>query len=60
MARTTAYPASIIAQLTLKKPEKERGVIPLENLGRSEEFFSTFINELKKRGIEITVERVAE
>ncbi len=60
MARTTAYPASIIAQLTLKKPEKERGVIPLENLGRSEEFFSTFINELKKRGIEITVEKVAE
>jgi lysine 6-dehydrogenase len=53
MARTTAYPASIIAQLMLKKVVKEKGVVPPERLGMSEEFFSTFLNELEKRGIKI-------
>jgi len=61
MARTTAYPASIIAKSMLKKAVKEKGVVPLERLGVSEEFFSTFLNELEKRGIEITEEeKVAE
>ena len=51
MARTTAYPASVIAQLILKKVVKERGVVPPERLGMSEEFFSVFLKELDKRGI---------
>lgn len=58
MARTTAYPASIIAQLMLKKTVKEKGVVPPERLGMSEEFFSMFLNELEKRGIKITEEEV--
>jgi len=53
MARTTAYPASIIAHLMLKKVIKEKGVVPPERLGMSEEFFSAFLNELEKRGIKI-------
>ena len=56
MARTTAYPASIIAQLMLKKAVKQKGVVPLERLGTTEEFFSTFLNELQKRAIKITEE----
>lgn len=61
MARTTAYPASIIAQLMLKKAVKAKGVVPLERLGMSEEFFSKFLNQLEKREIRITEEeKVAE
>jgi len=61
MARTTAYPASIIAQLILKKAVKAKGVVPLERLGMSEEFFSKFLNELEKRKIRIREEeKVAE
>lgn len=54
MARTTAYTASIIAQLILRKVIREKGVVPPERLGMSEEFFSTFLKELRKRGIKIT------
>jgi len=60
MARTTAYPASIIAQLMLKKAVKEKGVIPPERLGMSEEFFSKFLNGLEKQRIKITEEEVLE
>ena len=54
MARTTAYTASIIAQLVLRKVIREKGVVPPERIGMSEEFFSTFLKELRKRGIKIT------
>ena len=54
MARTTAYTASIIAQLILRKVIREKGVIPPERIGMSEKFFSTFLKELRNRGIEIT------
>jgi saccharopine dehydrogenase-like NADP-dependent oxidoreductase len=60
MARTTAYPASIIAQLMLKKTVKEKGVVPPERLGMSEEFFSKFLNGLEKQRIKITEEEVLE
>jgi lysine 6-dehydrogenase len=53
MARTTAYPASVVAQLILKKIVKDKGVVPPETLGMSEEFFSVFLKELDKRGIVI-------
>jgi len=53
MARTTAYPASVTAQLILKKVVKDKGVVPPERLGMSEEFFSVFLKELDKRGIVI-------
>lgn len=56
MARTTAYPASIIAQLILKKAVNEKGVVPLERLGMNEEFFSAFLNELENRRVKIIEE----
>lgn len=54
MARTTAYPASIIAQLTLKGMVNEKGVVPPEKLGMNEEFFSAFSDQLENRGVKIT------
>ena len=56
MARTTAYPASIIAQLILKKAVNEKGVVPLERLSMNEEFFSAFLNELENRRVKIIEE----
>jgi lysine 6-dehydrogenase len=60
MARTTAYPASNIAQLILRKLIKERGVIPPERLGMSEEFFSAFLDEMERRQIKIAEEEVTK
>jgi len=54
MARTTAYTASITAQMILRKVIREKGVIPPERIGMSEEFFSAFLKELRKRRIRIT------
>ena len=54
MARTTAYPASIIAQSVLTKTIKEKGIVPPEKLGMHEEFFKFFLNELGNRGVRIT------
>jgi len=56
MARTTAYPASIIAQLMLKNMLKAKGVIPPENIGMNNMLFSIFLDELKKREIRIIEE----
>lgn len=56
MARTTGYPASIVAQLIAQKAIKEKGVIPPEKLGEKEELFDKILIELEKRQIKI-VER---
>jgi saccharopine dehydrogenase-like NADP-dependent oxidoreductase len=56
MARTTAYSASIIAQLMLKKVLKEKGVVPTENIGKNDALFKLFLDELKKREIRIAKE----
>ncbi|MBS7632085.1 saccharopine dehydrogenase family protein [Candidatus Bathyarchaeota archaeon] len=53
MARTTAYPASLVAQLMLKKIELEKGVVPPEKLGMNKNIFSILLDGLKKHGIEI-------
>ncbi len=53
MARTTAYPASITAQLMLKGVLKVKGVVPPEKLGMNNEFFSLFLDELKNRGVNV-------
>jgi saccharopine dehydrogenase-like NADP-dependent oxidoreductase len=53
MARTTAYPASIVAQMMLEKRIKEKGVVPTEKLGMTDELYHRLMNELKKRGIKI-------
>jgi len=53
MARTTAYPASILAQLIAQKAIKEKGVIPLEKLGVEEKIFNKIVAELEKRQVKI-------
>ena len=58
MARTTAYSASIIAQLMLKKALKEKGVVPTEKIGKNNALFKLFLDELKKRGIRIAEEKI--
>jgi lysine 6-dehydrogenase len=58
MARTTAYPASIMAQLMLKDALKARGVMPVENIGRDNELFRVLISELQKRHVTVTEEKI--
>lgn len=53
MARTTAYPASIVAQLIARGAIEEKGVLPLEKLGVKEKLFKKILAELKKRKIKI-------
>jgi lysine 6-dehydrogenase len=53
MARTTAYPASIITQFMVQNLIEEKGVIPLESMGAKSWFFNTLLDELKKRKIRI-------
>ncbi len=52
MMRTTAYPASIIAQMLANGRIKERGALPPELCVPAD----LFLAELKKRGINITME----
>jgi len=54
MARTTAYPGSILAQLISQKVLEEKGVIPLEELGKKENIFTKILAELEKRQVKIT------
>ena len=56
MARTTAYPASIIAQLIARKAIKEKGVIPPERIGMNHKLFALFSEELERRRIKIVKE----
>lgn len=60
MARTTAYPASIIAQLILKKAIKKKGVVPPERLGMDDRLFRLFMDELERRGIKVSEERITD
>jgi len=60
MARTTAYPASIVAQLLVKRRVEEKGVVPPENLGMRGEIFEAFLNELEKRGVKIKVKSATD
>lgn len=53
MARTTAYPASIVSQLVAKNMVTKKGLVPLENLGVRDDIFSTIMTELEKREVKI-------
>jgi lysine 6-dehydrogenase len=57
MARTTAYPASIVAQLILKKALREKGVVPPERIGMDNKLFRLFSEGLKSHGIKINEEK---
>ena len=56
MARTTAYPTSITAQLMLKGMLRIKGVIPPEKIGMDDELFKRFLEELKNRGVNVVEE----
>ncbi|MEM3536724.1 MAG: saccharopine dehydrogenase family protein [Candidatus Bathyarchaeia archaeon] len=58
MARTTAYPASIVAQMLLEGVIKAKGVVPPEKLGMDDEFFRIFLYELERREVRITEEKI--
>jgi saccharopine dehydrogenase-like NADP-dependent oxidoreductase len=53
MARTTAYTASVVAQLVAKKAIVEKGVVPPEKLGMNAKVYRRFLGMMKKRGIRI-------
>ncbi len=51
MGRTTAFPASIIAQLIARGKIRKSGYAPLETIGENKEIFDLILSELKKRKI---------
>ena len=53
MARTTAYTASVVAQLIAKKAVEEKGVVPPEKLGMNEKLYRKFMDLMKKRRIAV-------
>jgi len=53
MARTTAYTASIVANLILTKVINLKGVVPPERLGMNEGIYHKIMAELDRRGIKI-------
>ena len=54
MARTTAFPCSIVAQMIARGEFKETGVVHLVKIGWDEELSKRFFTELAKRRINIT------
>ncbi len=54
MARTTAFPCSIVAQMIAKGQMKMPGVIHPAKIGYDEKLSATFFKELAKRDIKIT------
>jgi saccharopine dehydrogenase-like NADP-dependent oxidoreductase len=60
MARTTAYTASIVAQLILKGSISLKGVVPPERLGMDKGIYQQIMAELEKRGIKVAAETCVE
>lgn len=54
MARTTAFPCSVVAQMIAKGQMKMPGVIHPAKIGYDEKLSDTFFKELAKRNIKIT------
>ena len=53
MARTTAYPCSIVAQMIARGDIKEKGVVHAGEIGWNIQLAEAFLSELSKRGIHI-------
>ena len=53
MARTTAYPCSIVAQMIARGDIKEKGVIHAGKIGWNRKLAETFFSELAERNIHI-------
>lgn len=54
MARTTAFPAAIVARMMLEGLVKGPGVVPPERLGQDGELFDRLIAEHERRGVHYT------
>ena len=57
MARTTAYTASIVAQLLAQEVIEETGVIPPEKLGMNDNLFRRLTGEMRKKKVYVKEER---
>lgn len=57
MARTTAFTASVVAQLIARGVVDEVGVVPPETLGMTPRVFGEFRGEMRKRRIVVTESR---
>jgi saccharopine dehydrogenase-like NADP-dependent oxidoreductase len=57
MARTTAYTASIVAQLLAQEVIEEKGVIPPEKLGMNDKLFGRLTGEMRKKKVLVKEER---
>jgi saccharopine dehydrogenase-like NADP-dependent oxidoreductase len=57
MARTTAYTASVVAQLLARRAIEDKGVIPPEKLGMNEGLFEKLKSEMKKKRVLIKEEK---
>ncbi len=53
MARTTAYPCSIAAQMIARKEIREKGVVHAGKIGWNPKLAKLFLSELRKRNIHI-------
>jgi len=53
MARTTAYTASVVAQLVAKEVITEKGVVPTEKLGMNKRVYARFMSMMKQRGVTV-------
>ena len=53
MARTTAYTASVVAQLVAKRAIIEKGVIPTEKLGMNKRVYTRFMGMMKQKGVSV-------
>jgi saccharopine dehydrogenase-like NADP-dependent oxidoreductase len=51
MSRTTAYTTSVVTQLAARGGLKEKGVQPLERIGRDERAYSFIVAEMESRGV---------
>jgi saccharopine dehydrogenase-like NADP-dependent oxidoreductase len=56
MARTSGFPAAIVARLVASGSVKDAGVLPPELLARDPELAATILDELTKRNVAITKE----
>ncbi len=53
MARTTAYSASVVAQMLAQKMVEDKGVVPPESIGMNDRLYRKFVKEMDNRRINI-------
>jgi lysine 6-dehydrogenase len=56
MSRTTGFPCAIFARLLASGELKRPGVLPPELLAGDERLFATMLEELKQRGVELSLQ----